>query len=75
MVLVLFPPWHTIISGNSYPRIAVHWIGSPPSPIGEFDYRVDVERLVKRIAMAVLSLLVVAYSITKFRNFDEGTRR
>jgi hypothetical protein len=64
-MFVLFPPWHTVMSGNGYPCIDFQWIGSPPSPIGEFGYRVDVERLVTRIAVVILLLAVASYQVTK----------
>ena len=72
LALILFPPWQTVISGNSYPPIGVHWIGTPPAPIGGFDYRIDVERLVKRIGMVVFSLVIVAYGIMRSSHFRRG---
>jgi len=71
-MLVLFPPWYTIISGNGYPRIDFHWIGSRPLPIGEFDYRVDLERLVTRIAVVIPSLAVAAYGVMKILRLRLG---
>ena len=74
LALILFPPWQTVISGASYPPIGVHWIGTPPAPIGEFEYRVDVERLVKRSGMVVFSLVIVAYGIMRSSHFRRGTK-
>jgi hypothetical protein len=72
LALILFPPWQTVISGNSYPPIGVHWIGTPPAPIGTFDYRIDVGRLLKRIGMVIFPLVIVAYGTIMMSHVRRG---
>jgi len=55
---VMFPPWATMIQGNGYPRIDFRWIGSPPPPIDQWGYRIDIGRLLIRIVI-VLTFTVV----------------
>ena len=69
--ITLFPPWATVMGGNGYPRISFRWILSPPQPLGEFAYRVDVIRLQTRYAIVLLAFiatLILIRCIRKSRN-------
>ena len=65
--LGLFPPWATVMSGNGYPRIGFRWIGSPPPPVGDFAYQVDIGRLQWRLAIAALFFVAASVGIACMR--------
>ena len=64
-----FPPWTTVVGGNGYPKVDYRWLLSPPPPLGNFDYRVDIIRLQERfgVVLAVTAIAVVCVYVLSRR--------
>jgi hypothetical protein len=58
----VFPPWTTVVGGNGYPKVDYRWIFSPPPPLGDFDYRVDIIRLQERFGVVLAVTTIAAAS-------------
>ena len=67
VALSVFPPWHTLIAGNGWPEVGYRWFLSPPPPLGDFPYRVDLSRLATRYAVVVASLVFGVGCMELFR--------
>ena len=67
VALSVFPPWHTIIAGNGWPKVGYRWFLSPPPPLDDFPYRVDLSRLVTRYAEVVAFSVFVVGCMECFR--------
>jgi hypothetical protein len=73
VALSIFPPWHTVIAGNGWPEVGYRWFLSPPPPLGEFPYRVDLSRLATRYAVVVASLVFGVGCVELFRWIIRGS--
>ncbi len=67
VALSVFPPWHTVVAGNGWPKVDYRWFLSPPPPLADFPYRVDLSRLTTRCAVVVASLLLAVGCMELFR--------
>lgn len=74
VALSVFPPWTTVIAGNGFPQVCYRWFLSPPPPLGDFPYRIDISRLATRHAIAMASL-VFAVGVHKSFSMDKGMAR
>ena len=73
--LLLFPPWTTEVGGNSFPKVSFRWIGSPPTPVLGCEYFVHVQRLASRIALSLLSLVVIVFGTLVLRGRHEDVKQ
>jgi hypothetical protein len=67
VALSVFPPWTTVIAGNGFPQVGYRWFLSPPPPLGDLPYRIDISRLATRYAVAMASLVFAVGGIELFR--------
>jgi hypothetical protein len=82
ILLILFPPWYTVLQISLPHEVAFCWIGSPPPPFPDpgsptgLEYRLDLPRLLERITIVILSTAVVisgAWAVSKLRSAKQTT--
>jgi hypothetical protein len=67
VALSVFPPWTTVVAGNGFPQVGYKWFLSPPPPLGDFAYQIDIRRLATRYGVVAVSLVFGVGCIELFR--------
>jgi hypothetical protein len=70
----LFPPWQSLVSGNSYPPVEWQCVFSTAPVVSGSVYRVDWQRLQKRLIFIIVGATIIFAAVGKIKEKD-GPRR